>query len=213
MTGESRRIERDQYVRMMCRQMPGVVWTTDRNLSITYLAGRSADNMPPVAKPGTTLFDVFETHDPTHPVIAHHRAALAGESQSFEYLFKNRWYAVFIEQLTNDAGDVLGCIASAFDVTEQRATQRSLARSEALLAQSQRMAHVGSFEWDIPANVLTSSDELCRIYGLEPGQFPKTYDAYLEHVHRDDVERVKSIFFDALRKAGPVDGQHRIVRP
>src|SRR5262245_28266757 len=152
MSRQSRRIERDPYVRMIFRQMPGAVWTTDRDLCLTYVAGRLARNVSPRAKPGMFIYDVLGTHDPTNRVNACHRAALLGESQSFEYQFGERWYEIFIEQLKEDNGEVAGCIAAAFDITKERETQKRLARSEALLAQAQRMAHIGSFEWDIPSN-------------------------------------------------------------
>jgi PAS domain S-box-containing protein len=137
---------------------------------------------------------------------------MLGEPQSFEYEFKGRWYGVVIEQLTGDAGEVAGCIAAAFDVTEQRATQERLARSEAMLAQAQRVAHIGSFEWDMASNVVTWSDEMYRIYGVEPGQFDGTYEAFMEHVHPDDLERTKGTIFDASRTASPFVYEHRIVR-
>jgi hypothetical protein len=115
--------------------------------------------------------DVVGTRDPSNTVIASHRAAIAGEPQSFEYQLGDRWYAVSVEQLKGETGEVAGSIAAAFDITEQRATQQRLVRSEELLAQAQRVAHIGSFEWDIASNMVTWSDELLRIYGLEPGQF------------------------------------------
>src|SRR5215831_9942404 len=141
MTHHSRRVERDPYVRMMFRQLPGALWTTDRNLCLTYVAGRLANDVHPRAKPGMFIFDIIGTQDPSHTVIARHREALSGESQSFEFQFNGRWYKIFIEQLAEDSGEVAGCIAAAFDITEQRAMQESLARSEALLAESQRIAH------------------------------------------------------------------------
>src|SRR5262249_8931890 len=83
---------------------------------------------------------------------------------------------------------------------------------EALLAQAQRVAHIGSFEWDIASNVVAWSDELHRIYGLEPGQFKGTFEAFLERVHPDDLERTKNVVFDALRNNCPIAYEHRIVR-
>jgi len=212
MTQQSRRFQGDRYVRMLFRQLPGAVWTTDRDLRLTYVAGRLAQNVSVHAKPGMSVFDVLGTREPTNPVIACHRAAIAGEPQSFEYEFNGRWYKVFVEQLTEDNGDAAGCIASAFDFTEQRATQERLARSEALVAQAQRVAHIGSFEWDIAKNSLVWTDELHRIYGLEPGQFGGTYEAFLERVHPDDLERTKSCVFDALRNGLPFVYDHRIIR-
>src|SRR5215468_1652554 len=202
----------EEHLRMLFRQLPGAMWTTDRDLRLTYVAGRLADNIGPKAKPGTLLYDIVGTHDPANLFIAYHRAALLGDSQSFETEFNNRRYEVLVEQLKDEGGAATGCIAAAFDITDQYKMQERLTRSEALLAQAQRVAHIGSFEWDLASNSVRWSDELHRIYGLESGQFRGTYEAFLERVHPDDMERTKSAIFNALRKGAPVVYEHRIVR-
>jgi PAS domain S-box-containing protein len=211
MTTPLRRFERDRYVRMLFRQFPGAVWTTDINLRLTYFAGRLANNMSPRAQAGMSVYDIVGTRDPANRIIACHHAAILGEPQSFQYRVHDRWYEVIVEQL-RDKGEVTGCIAAAFDVTEPRATQERLARSEALLAQAQRLAHVGSFEWEVTTNTVVWSDELHRIYGLQPGQFEGTYEAFLARVHPEDLDRTKSLTFDALRKGTPFVFEYRIVR-
>jgi signal transduction histidine kinase len=208
---QPKRFKRDTYVHMLFRQFPGAVWTTDRDLCLTYVAGRLANNLSLRARTGMSVYDVVDTQDPANRVIACHHAAMSGKPQSFEYQFNGRWYGVFVEQLKDESGSVAGCIAAAFDITEHRATQERLVRSEALLAQAQRVAHIGSFEWDIPSNLMNWSDELHRIYGLEPGQFEGTYEGFLKRVHPDDLERTKSSIFDALRKHSPFVYEHRIV--
>ena len=212
MASHARLIERDRYVRMMFRQLPGAIWTTDHDLRLTYVAGRFAKNVSPRARPGMSIFEILGTHDPTHPVIACHRAALAGESQSLQYKFGEYWYAIFIEQMRDD-NQAIGCIAVAYDITEERKTKERLARSESLLRQAQRVAHVGSFEWNIKDDRVTWSEELYRIYGIEPGQFAGTYEAYLQRADPEDRERVNAALFDALRERRPFVSDHRIVRP
>jgi PAS domain S-box-containing protein len=205
-------VERDRYLRMLFQQIPGAIWTTDGDLRLTTVSGHLANSVIPRGKPGMSVYDVLGSRDPANRMIASHRAALLGEPQSFEYQMRDRWYHVLIEQLKGNNGDVAGCIAVGFDITEQRTTLQALARKEALLAQAQRLAHVGSFEWDIPTRAITWSDELQRIYGIEPGDFRGTFEDFLERVHPDDLERTKSVVFDALRKAAPFMYENRVVR-
>jgi hypothetical protein len=54
------------------------------------------------------------------------------------------------------------------------------------LAEAEALARVGSWEWDIPANVVVWSDQLFRIYGMEPGAVEPSYAGFLERVHEDD---------------------------
>jgi PAS domain S-box-containing protein len=156
--------------------------------------------------------EVAAPFDPDNRILGYHRAALAGQPQSFEFDIGGRTYRFLIEQLRGRTGDVAGCIATAFDITEQRATQDRLARSEALLAQAQRVAHIGSFEWDVRSNVVRWSDELHRIYGMKPGEFSGTYEAFISQVQPEDLDRTKGVIFEAMRTGSPFVYEHRIIR-
>ncbi|MGM0489840.1 MAG: sigma 54-interacting transcriptional regulator [Planctomycetota bacterium] len=85
--------------------------------------------------------------------------------------------------------------------------------TEATLAEAQRIAHVGNWDWDIESNVLCWSDEVYRIFGLEPGQFGATYEAFLNAVHPEDRGLVKRSVDDALNRCIPYGIDHRVVRP
>ena len=106
------------------------------------------------------------------------------------------------------------------DISGRKESEGALRRSEMQLRgnrrrleQAQAIAHMGSWEWDVRANKVTWSPELYRIYGLEPGAFPATYEGYLERVHADDQERVQSTIGRALADHRPFLFEERIVRP
>lgn len=201
-------------MRLVFRRMPGTVWAVDRKLCFTYAAGRLIDEagLQPAEVVGTTVQAFLGTSDPTDPGIAHHLAALQGEGQSFEYRYHDRWYAVLIDPLPAPDGAVVGCVGTAIDITDRRAVEERLAASEARLVEAQRTAHVGSFEWDVRSNVVTWTEELHRIYGVDPGQFPGTLEAFLARVYPPDVERTRDVVLDACRRGGPFEYDHRIVR-
>jgi PAS domain S-box-containing protein len=203
------------WLHLVFRRVPGTVWAVDRGLRFTHATGRLVDaaGLRASALVGTTVHDFLGTRDPADPGIARHLAALAGEPQSFEYRYRGRWYAVLIDPLPGPGGDVIGCVGAAFDITERRAAEQRLALSEARLVEAQRTAHIGSFEWDIPSNVLTWTDELHRIYGLEPGQFAGTVEAYFERIYPEDLEPTRRAVLEARTKGGPFSFAHRIVRP
>lgn len=66
----------------------------------------------------------------------------------------------------------------------------ALARSERLRAEVERIAQVGSWEWDIVSNQITWSDELFRVFGREPQDFDPTYEAYVASLPPEDRDRV-----------------------
>ncbi len=81
------------------------------------------------------------------------------------------------------------------------------------LAEAQGIAHVGSWEWDIAANRITWSDELYRIYGLQPSMPNPSYEGYLDRIHPDDRTLVEKVVQTCFREGHPFDYQPRIVRP
>lgn len=99
------------------------------------------------------------------------------------------------------------------DITERRQAEEQHRRSEAQLLEAQRIAHVGGWEWDITADVVNWTDELYRIYGLDPEQFSASYEGFLEWVHPDDRQRVREIIERAYQTAESFTFEHRVVRP
>jgi PAS domain S-box-containing protein len=91
--------------------------------------------------------------------------------------------------------------------------EQALRLSESRLVEAQRIAHLGNWDWDIVKNTLWWSDEVYRIFGLQPQQFGATYEAFLCHVHADDRERVKAAVNEALHSHRPYSIDHRVVRP
>jgi PAS domain S-box-containing protein len=93
-----------------------------------------------------------------------------------------------------------------------RASQRQLARREQQLAEAQAIAHLGSWEWDVAANRVQWSDELYRIYGIDPS-VPINYQTFLDAVHEDDRERVMATVHSALEQGHRFEFRHQLRRP
>jgi len=85
--------------------------------------------------------------------------------------------------------------------------------SEERLAEAQRITHLGSWVWDIEEDREIWSDEIYRIFGLAPQEFSATYEAFLESVHPDDREFVKSSVSAAIHNKELYSIDHRIIRP
>jgi PAS domain S-box-containing protein len=89
---------------------------------------------------------------------------------------------------------------------EAKADERSLALEEA-----QAMTHLGSWQWDITNDVISWSDELYRIYDMEPQGHQASYNEFLQMIHPADRERVSGIITQAFQTATPFEFEHRIV--
>lgn len=99
------------------------------------------------------------------------------------------------------------------EVVERRRTEAELRRREELLAEAQRIAHLGSWEWDVESDRVTWSDEMYRIYGFEPGSHEVDFGLYLQRVHPEDRDRVAGIVREALETGEAFEFEERIVRP
>ena len=146
------------------------------------------------------------------------REVLSGKRRIFEFEYpchspdEQRW---FIGRVTPAAGnDSRRVIVAHENITERKQAEESLRESEALLSRSQEIARVGSWKLNLTTNHLFWSDEVYRIFGCDPQEFPATYEAFLGFVHPDDRAEVDEAYFTSLRDGS--DGyeiEHRIVQP
>lgn len=103
--------------------------------------------------------------------------------------------------------------AAVRDITERRRAEEQLRESEHQLAEAQKIAHLGSWAWDVASNTIIWSAELYRIYGLRPHELNPSFEGFLARVHPDDEAYVRQVIRQALQNAEPITYFHRIVRP
>lgn len=88
-----------------------------------------------------------------------------------------------------------------------------LRAANALMTEAQRVANFGSWEWRVPEDSVTWSEQLFRIFGLDPSTFAATFEAYVERVHPDDRDRVVAAIERSIAEGRPYRLEHRVVRP
>lgn len=144
--------------------------------------------------------------------------ALAGEPQQFDREIptpsgKVRYtQASYIPDVKD--GEVRGFFALVTDITARRLAEQEVERARERLAHAERVARLGSWEWDIPANEVVWSDGLYEIYGVGREEFEPEYrPGGTEYVHPDDRSRVEAEVGRALDSGAPIDFEYRIVRP
>jgi PAS domain S-box-containing protein len=148
----------------------------------------------------------------------HHRAyclaALRGECRRLETTGNkdpSRLWTQFFVPLPDDRGAVVGGMLIARDITDHRRAERQLLASRRQLAEAQRIAQVGSWEWDLETDELAFSDEFCRILGRPPGLRMAAADV-AELVYPADLERVEAEMARMRTDPTPFAVEHRIVR-
>ena len=109
-----------------------------------------------------------------------------------------------INQITHLAGVAI----------QHKSTQEKLQRSEAYLAEAQKLTHTGSWAWDVRNQKMRfCSEEMFRIYGLDPNTSAPNRENFRQRLHPEDRDWAAKRMTDALRDKVDSFGEYRVVRP
>ncbi|MGH7507531.1 MAG: PAS domain-containing protein, partial [Longimicrobiales bacterium] len=111
------------------------------------------------------------------------------------------------------AASIADMVALTLETAERRHAEDELRRRERQLLATQQLAGLGSWQWDVPNDCVTLTDELYRIYGVEPRALTTTFEGYIARVHPDDRAHVRASIERALADGGTFEFEERIVRP
>jgi PAS domain S-box-containing protein len=121
-----------QLLRTLLDQMPGILWTVDKELRFTSSLGAAlpALGLQPNQVVGMTLFEYFGTDDADLLPIAAHRQALEGKESGYEFSWENNRYQCHVEPFRDRSGAITGAIGVAFDITAAKRAEEALKESE-----------------------------------------------------------------------------------
>ena len=98
------------------------------------------------------------------------------------------------------------------DIKARKQTEQALEKYRKMLDEAEKLAQMGSFEWDVPTNQILWSDELYRIYGLDPEVFEATFEAFLNHIHPDDRATLVDTLKEAIEARAAFQMEERIIQ-
>jgi PAS domain S-box-containing protein len=144
----------------------------------------------------------------------------SGEVRTVYSLTSERWNSLPGDAKRDASGQPYKLFGTIQDITERKRTEeafqeisRKLVESNARLEEAQRIANVGHYYWNLIENRVIWSDEVYRIYGLDPQQGPIDLAKVSEMIHPEDRELVFRAAEEALQSELPADIEHRLVRP
>ncbi|QOY51489.1 sensor domain-containing protein [Candidatus Sulfurimonas baltica] len=109
-------------------------------------------------------------------------------------------------------GEIVAVVGIFWDITNEKLEEKKYEKLQSGLMQAQSLANIGHWELDLVTNSLYWSDEVYRIFGLKPQEFGATYEAFLKHIHPDDIDLVNNSYMNSLEARIGYHVEHRIVR-
>ncbi|HAE39605.1 MAG TPA: hypothetical protein DCG57_13365, partial [Candidatus Riflebacteria bacterium] len=193
---------------------PAYVFFKDENLRAVSLS-RNYEQMlgrPLDALIGKTMDELFPI-ELAGPMIEDDRRILReGRPIALEEELNGHYYST-VKFPIKMAGKPDYLAGFTIDITRLKDAEKALRESEALLAQSQHIAHVGSWKFDQITKELTWSAETYRIFGVNPQEFVPSFESFIEKCHPDDRATVEAVYSTSIQeKRDYYEIEHRIIR-
>jgi PAS domain S-box-containing protein len=123
-----------------------------------------------------------------------------------------RWFLFQAEPLRDEAGNIVKWYGSSTDIEDRKRAEEELRRSEAKLAEAQRVSQTGSFVWNFSTGERFGSKEFFRILGFDQPRFV-TFEMILQRAHPEDRVFVEQTIDCATRDGKDLDYEHRLLMP
>ncbi len=144
-------------------------------------------------------------------VAAHIRLVVERGYDRFETRHRHHdGHLVDIEVISSFIAETNSIIVFLRDVTERKHAQLELQHNQELLNEAQRLGQLGSWELNLVSGKLGWSNEVYRIFELDPARFSPSYENFLNVIHPDDRDKVNQAYTQSLEDRQPYDITHRL---
>jgi PAS domain S-box-containing protein len=215
----------DSY-RSLVERIPGIVYTAEpgeagpwlyASPQIEAILGYTAQEW---CADATLWFRCLHPADRERAIADEVKSAETGEPLNSEYRMIARdgrviWFHDQATLVRSERGDSSFLQGVMFDITDRRHAEARVSDSQARLEDAQRIAQLGSWDYDLQDGATTASDELYRICGIGPDDLEDAdiHTAINRLVHPDDRALIEQTLEEVARKPRPFTYQIRLVRP
>lgn len=195
---------------LLCNVNDGF-FSLDKEWRFTYVNHRQGEIMSLKEEEilGQNIWELFPEAINTEAYIQLHRGMQEQEVIHCEYLFEpwNRWFETHIYPDEN------GVVVLCSDITELKKSPENTQGSKSRLSLNQKMAQVGTWDWDLVNNTVIWSSECYGLFGLNPQTCQPSYEVWLKCICEEDRDQVIQSTILALAEKKNIEMEYRINHP
>jgi formate hydrogenlyase transcriptional activator len=208
----------ERELRELIDAIPQQVFVFDPDWNPLFANGRELEYTgltPEEARSAAAVAGLFHPEDLKRLQEARDRSRCGGEPIEIEARIRGgdgqyRWFLVRDNPLRDEQGRILRWYGTRTDIEERKQAEEALRRSEAYLADAQRLTHTGVWAGDRTSKPLYWSEEVYQIFGFDPQQGLPTGEQALERIHPDDFDKFQR---GTINEKGHLESEYRIVLP
>ncbi len=173
------------------------------------LLAAPADSLPgkkvsEVLPPGATEVVMSALQD------AHEQGRSHGKQFELSLPQGSSWFELSVSAKPVSPGQQPRFIVLSREITARKRMELELQRNQDLLNEAQRLGQLGSWELNLVSGELRWSDEVYRIFELDPAQFAPSYEKFLNVIYQEDRDKVNQAYTQSLADRQPYDIEHRL---
>jgi PAS domain S-box-containing protein len=143
-------------------------------------------------------------------IASDHAAECEGRLRRFDGEY--RWFLFRTNPIRDGSGKTFKWYGTKTDIDDRKRAEERLRRSQAFIAEGQRLARLGGFSWHVESGQIMWSDQLYRIFEFEPGGLV-TLERIASRVHPEDIRLLVEMIERAQRAASDLEYEHRLLMP
>ncbi|MBT9558896.1 MAG: PAS domain S-box protein [Myxococcales bacterium] len=186
-------------------------FTLDHEWRVTYVNPSAARRLltTPEAMLGRTFQECWQSPLDAAWTSTHLQVMRTGQRETIleYYRPQGRWFEADLFPGSNGLSVIFR------DVTSREEAQQQLLKERERLREAQQIAKLGSWELDLVSGELSWSDEIFRIFEIDPAHFDASYEAFLALVHPEDRASVDKSYKDSVEGRLPYASTHRLLMP
>jgi PAS domain S-box-containing protein len=218
-------VESEKKFRTLVENIHDVLWQMSTDFIFTYISPNVLKliDYSPDDVIGKTLWDILPSdtaelisvESEKRKEAAYRNEPIGNAIFTFKLETKTKstvWIEIISTPMYNDTMNLTGFQGIMRDITSQKQSEQELRLSEKLLNESQRVAHLGHYIYDVHTGIWTSSPTLDEIFGIRPG-FIKDRQGICGIIPSDDIIEIEQYMRDhVIRDNKPFDRVLRIIR-